>query len=257
MRIVAVVLAFVLALNACGSPPPQSSASPDTTATGGTPANDAALVDNTTPADNTTDLPPQVSKGVGAFVDPGAMDVDAWSTLEFVVGPDEAVLAEETEGRRLTPAGTVYVAPTMRVTLLPDPNFTFQPQSDPIQDTGMDHTATWQWKVKPLGGGDATLFARVEIGERRADGTLAVAKTYTRRVAVHVEVGTWKGFLNALRSAATLGELLGTLVGSLGKTMAAIAAMITAAPTIWLALRSWRRRKAAKAEAKADKPAKK
>jgi len=143
------------------------------------------------------------------------------------------------------------------VTSLPDPNFTFQPQSDPIQDTGMDRSATWQWKVKPLGGGDATLFARVEIGERRPDGTLAVAKTYTRRVAVRVEVGTWKGFLNALKSAATLGELLGTLVGSLGKTIAAIAAMITAAPTIWFAFRSWRKRKEAKAEAKAKEPAKK
>ena len=256
MRSISVVLALVLGVAACGSPPPKSSVSPDPNAAGG------ALVENVAATGNSAELPSQVSKGVGAFVDPGAMAVDAWSTLEFVVGPDEAVLAEETEGRKLTPAGTVYVAPTMRVTLLPDPNFTVQPQSDPIQDTGMDRTATWQWKVKPLGGGDATLFARVEVGDRRTDGTLAVSKTYTRRVAVHVEVGTWKGFLNALKSAATLGDLIGTLVGSLGKTLAAIAAMITAGPTIWLALRSWRKRKEAKAaepkaEATLDETAKK
>jgi hypothetical protein len=248
--IVALVMALVFCLGAC-SGPPRTSASPTTNT-----ADDSALVDNAaTPADNAAALPEHVTKGVGAFVDPGDMDVDAWSTLEFVVGPNEAVLAEETEGRKLTPSATVYVAPTMRVTLLPDPNFQFQPQSDPIQDTGIDRTATWQWKVKPLGGGSDTLFARVEVGERRPDGSLTVSKTYTRRVAVHVHVGTWKGFLNALKSAASVGDLIGTLVGSLGKTLTAIAAMVTAGPTVWLAIRSWRRRKetkAAEGEAKPD-----
>jgi len=244
------IVALVLVLGACSSgPPDQTSAAPTTNA-------DTALVDNaTTPADNSEALPEHVTKGVGAFVDPGPMDVDSWSTLEFVVGGDQAVIAEETEGRKLTPSATVYVAPTMRVTLLPDPNFQFQPQSDPIQDTGLDRTATWQWKVKPLGGGNATLFARVEIGERRPDGSLTVSKTYTRRVAVNVHVGTWKGFLNALKSAASLGDLIGTLVGSLGKTLTAIAAMVTAGPTVWLAIRSWRKRKEPKVAEVEAKPA--
>lgn len=256
MRIHWLIVALVLCLGACSGPPPPS-ASSTTNA-----ADDSALVDNSAtadnapaPADNSEALPEQVSKGVGAFVDPGQMDVDAWSTLEFVVGPTQAVLAEETEHRKLTPSATVYVAPTMRVTLLPDPNFQFQPQSDPIQDTGVDRTATWQWKVKPLSGGSSTLFARVEVGQRSPDGGLTVAKTYTRRVEVHVEVGTWKGFLNALKSAATLGDLIGTLVGSLGKTLTAIAAMVTAGPTVWLAIRSWRKRKETKAPESAAMPA--
>ena len=249
VRINRLIVALVLCIGACSGPPRSSAPAP-------TQASDnSALVDNSTTADNATApadanevLPEQVTKGVGAFVDPGDMDVDAWSTLEFVVGPTEAVLAEETEHRKLTPAATVYVAPSMRVTLLPDPNFQFQPQSDPIQDTGIDRTATWQWKVKPLGGGSTTLFARVEVGRRQPDGSLSVAKTYTRRVAVRVHVGTWKGFLNALKSAASLGDLIGTLVGSLGKTLTAIAAMITAGPTVWLAIRSWRKRKDATAQ---------
>jgi|KBSSwiStaDraftv2_1062776.scaffolds.fasta_scaffold00229_2 hypothetical protein len=248
IRIYSLIVALVLCLSACSGPPPRSAA-PTTNVT-----DDTALVDNAgttdntaTPADNSVALPEGVTKGVGAFVDPGDMDVDAWSTLEFVVGPTEAVIAEETEGRKLTPSAAVYVAPTMRVTLLPDPGFQYQPQSDPIQDTGQDRTATWQWKVKPLTGGTTTLFARVEVGERERNGTLNVVKTYTRRVAVHVHVGTWKGFLNALKSAASLGDLIGTLVGSLGKTLTAIAAMVTAGPTVWLAFRSWRKRKDAKA----------
>lgn len=259
MQIRWLIVALVICVGACNGPPP-TSASPTTNA-----SDDSALVDNTAaPADNSVALPEHVTKGVGAFVDPGDMDVDAWSTLEFVVGPTEAVLAEETEGRKLTPSATVYVAPTMRVTLLPDSNFQFQPQSDPIQDTGIDRTATWQWKVKPLGGGTATLFARVEVGERERNGSLTVSKTYTRRVAVHVHVGTWKGFLNALKSAASVGDLIGTLVGSLGKTLTAIAAMVTAGPTVWLAIRSWRKRKEtkpaegeAKPDAKPDEPIKK
>ena len=266
MRIDRLIVALALCVSACGGPP--RSSAPAATQV----SDNSALVDNSTTADNGTApadanevLPEQVSKGVGAFVDPGDLDVDAWSTLEFVVGPTDAVLAEETEHRKLTPSATVYVAPTMRVTLLPDPNFQFQPQSDPIQDTGIDRTATWQWKVKPLSGGSSTLFARVEVGTRERNGTLTVVKTYTRRVAVHVHVGTWKGFLNALKSAASLGDLIGTLVGSLGKTLTAIAAMVTAGPTVWLAIRSWRKRKDAKAqesvtpppEAKPDEPAKK
>jgi len=254
--LVAIVVALGLWVSACGEPPPQSSA-PTTTV-----SDDSALTDNAVATENSAavdnadvPLPENVTKGVGAFVDPGPMDVDAWSTLEFVVGGDQAVIAEETEGRKLTPSATVYVAPTMRVTLLPDPNFQFQPQSDPIQDTGLDRTATWQWKVKPLTGGSSTLFARVEIGERERNGTLYVLKTYTRRVAVNVHVGTWKGFLNALKSAATLGDLIGTLVGSLGKTLTAIAAMVTAGPTVWLAIRSWRKRKEAKIADAEAKPA--
>ena len=234
--IVPVVAAFVLLAGACSQAPPDTSAAPM----------DNGLVDTAT--NSNTTLPGQVHKGVGAFVVPGDMDIDNWTTLEFVVGPDEAVLAEETEGRKLTPTATVYVAPTMRVTLLPDPNFQFQPQSDAIQDTGADRTATWQWKVKPLQGGDATLFARVEVGERKPDGTLAVVKTYTRRVGVHVRVGTWKGFLSALKSAASVGDVVGTLVGSIGKTVTALAAMVTAGPTVWLAIQAWRKRKKAKAE---------
>jgi hypothetical protein len=251
-RINCLIVALVLFLSACSSgPPDQTSGAPTTNA-----GDDSALVDNAaTPADNSEALPEHVTKGVGAFVDPGPMDLDAWSTLEFVVGPDQAVIAEETEGRKLTTAATVYVAPTMRVSLLPDPNFQFQPQSDPIQDTEADRTATWQWKVKPLNGGSSTLFARVEVGERERNGTLYVLKTYTRRVAVQVHVGTWKGFLNALKSAATLGDLIGTLVGSLGKTLTAIAAMVTAGPTVWLAIRSWRKRKEAKVADAEAKPA--
>jgi len=264
LRGFAAAVALMLCVGACSSQTPESAAPPDTVTAGGAPVNDNALVDDNATTENTAVLPAEVTKGIGAFVDPGDMDVDTWSTLEFVVGPTEAVIAEETEGRKLTPAATVYVAPTMRVSLLPDPNFQFQPQSDPIQDTGQDRTATWQWKVKPLSGGAATLFARVEVGERERNGTLTVVKTFTRRVAVHVHVGTWKGFLNALKSAASLGDLIGTLVGSLGKTLTAIAAMVTAGPTVWLAIRSWRKRKEAKpagvaptTEAKPDDQAKK
>ena len=79
MRIYSLIMALVLCLGACSSgPPDQTSASPTSNA-----ADDTALVDNAvTPADNGKALPEEVTKGVGAFVDPGDMDVDAWSTLE-------------------------------------------------------------------------------------------------------------------------------------------------------------------------------
>jgi hypothetical protein len=213
----------------------------DTTADdSGQPPDEAAP-----PAEGPAAVPPMVTpqKGLGAFVDPGDMQVNNWSTVEFAVGLDKAALAEETEGQQLTEAHGVYLAPTMRVTLLPDPNFEAKPQSEAVQDTNPDRTATWFWKVKPLGGGDATLYARVEVGQRRADGSLAVARTYTRLVGVHVKVGTWQGFLNALKGAASLGEVLATLFGSWGKTLTALTALIAAAVGLWAAIRKLRKPK--------------
>jgi hypothetical protein len=183
--------------------------------------------------------PAGVRKGLGAFVDPGDMEIDNWVTVEFVVGPDTAAITEETEGQPLTTPHPVFLSETMRVTLLPDPNFEIRPQSAAVQDTGPDMTATWQWKVKPSHGGNATLYAKVEVGTRQPDGSLAVARTYTRRVAVHVKVGTWKGFLNALRNASTLGEVLNTLFSAWEKTLLALAALIAAASGVWMAIKKW------------------
>ena len=198
---------------------------------------------------------PDAEKGRGAFVDPGDMEVDNWHRLEFVVGRNEAALAEESENQELTSSKAIFVAPLMRVTLLPDPDFEIKPQSDVTQETGTDRAASWQWMVKPLRGGSHALIAQVEVLERRPDGSTVSAETYKRRLAVKVRVGTWQGFLNALKGAATFGDVLGTLFGSWGKTLTSIAAMVTAVPTIWLAIQAWRKRKKAKAadsEAKAE-----
>jgi hypothetical protein len=236
------VAGLTMLLGACSSPPPDQ---------GNAAGNESALVDN-----ETNPGPEQAHKGLGAFVDPGQMEIDDWTTLEFAVAPDAAVLAEQTEGRKLTPAAAIFVAPVMRVTLLQDPDFEVRPQSEPIQQTGRDQAATWQWKVKPVHGGNGTLVAQVEVGDRRPDGSFAATETYTRRVEVQVHVGSWKGFLSALKNAASLGDVLGALLGSLGKTLTAIAAIITAGPTVWLAIRSWRKRKDAKAaEPAATSPA--
>jgi len=167
------------------------------------------------------------------------MEIDQPVTLEFVVGPNEAAIGEETEGQQLTTPRAVFVSATMRVTLLPDSGFDIRPQSADVQNTGVDRTATWEWKVTPLRGGKATLFAKVEVGKRNPDGTFAVANTYTRRVAVHVKVGTWAGFGNALKRASTVGELLGTLFSAWEKTLIALAALIAAASGVWLAIRNW------------------
>jgi len=182
-------------------------------------------------------------KGRGAFVNPGDMEVNNWHRLEFVVGKTEAALAEESENQELGQSKGIFVAPLMRVTLEPDPNFEIRRQSPDVQETGGDLAASWQWSVKPLNGGNHALIARVEVLDKQPDGSLIASETYTRRLQVTVHVGTWQGFLNALKGAASFGDLLGTLFGSWGKTLTALTALIAAAAALWAAIRKLRKPK--------------
>ena len=205
----------------------------------GPPAANAGDVPLEAPATDTGpgDMPAQAQQGRGAFVDPGDMSVEAWHRLEFAVGPNEAALAEEVEEQELTRSRQIFVAPLMRVTLQPHPNFEIRPESPDVQETGADRTASWQWSVKPLAGGAQSLVARVEVLERQQDGTLRAADTYTRRVEVRVRVGTWRGFLNALREASNFGDVLATLFRSWEKTLLALTALIAAGVALWAAIR--------------------
>jgi len=209
------------------------------------PATDTAPDEATPPAEGPTstlpDAPPQ--KGRGAFVKPGDMEVNNWHRLEFVVGQTDAALTEESEQQELGQSKAIYVAPLMRVTLLPDPDFEIRRQSSAIQETGTDRAASWQWIIKPLSGGDHELIAKVEVLQKQEDGTLVASETFTRRLAVKVRVGTWQGFLNALKGAASFGDLLATLFGSWGKTLTALTALIAAAVGLWAAIRKLRQPK--------------
>jgi hypothetical protein len=195
------------------------------------------------PAEGPPVVPPftDPQKGRGAFVKPGDMEVNNWHRLEFVVGRTDAALAEESEDQELGQSRDIYVAPVMRVTLLPDPDFEIRRQSPETQETGTDRAASWQWMVKPLRGGAHELIAKVEVLQPQPDGTRVPIETYTRRLPVEVHVGTWQGFLNALKGAASFGDLLGTLFGSWGKTLTALTALIAAAVGLWAAIRKLRR----------------
>ena len=194
----------------------------------------------TAPATDTGPMP-GAEQGRGAFVAPGDMELENWHRVEFVVGRDDAALAEESEDQELTASRAIYVAPLMRVRLLPDPNFEIKAQSPATQPTGADRAASWQWSVRPLRGGTHSLVALVEVLEKHPDGSETTVETYKRRIAVKVRVGTWKGFLNALKGAAGLGDLLGTLFRSWEKTLLALTALIAAAAALWATIRKLRK----------------
>ena len=184
----------------------------------------------------------ELLKGRGAFTHPEDMFVGRSYPLEFVVGPTEAAIVEEAGGLKLAPSQMVYVAPVMRVTLLPDPNFKSSPATPAIQNTGADRSATWQWNVVPLRDGTQILHARVEVLRRMPGGKYATVESKARHVEVEVKVGTVQGFINALRNAASLSDVLTTLFNSWGKTLGALALLITAVFGIPAAVREGRKR---------------
>lgn len=195
---------------------------------------DSANVSNATDA-----LPGDIIQpGRGAFVDTGAMEVGRWYTAEFIVAPTEAALAEEGGDLPLVRSQPVFTSPYMRVRLVPDRNFEFEPRTPELQPTGLDRSASWQWNVKPLNKGDHWLTAKVEVLARKPDGTLTSIDDYTRRVSVKVEVGTWESFLTALRNASSLGEVFEALFRSWERALLALAALLTAGFVVLRVVRS-------------------
>ncbi len=179
----------------------------------------------------------EAEEGVGRFADPGPMVLGNWYPLKFVAAPDVRATLLEIPDANLTAAQPVYLSPTMRVTLLPDPNFETTPATDAVQNTGKDLTQTWQWNVKPLHDGTQSLTARVEAGELRKDGSFDAKESRTRTVTIRVKVGTWDGFVRALGRASNLGDVLATLLASWEKTLKALAGLIGAVGLVWAAIR--------------------
>ena len=180
-------------------------------------------------------------EGLGAFADPGAMVIGNWYPLQFIAGPDEDALAGEAPGANLTEPQQVYISRTMRVTLLPNPNFEMQPTTPAVQDSGRDRTASWQWNLKPLQDGMHRLSARVEAGRERPDGSFDAWDSRTRQVSIRVKIGTWEGFVRAIGRATTAGNLVATLFASWEKTVTALGALIIALGALRLAIQYWRR----------------
>jgi hypothetical protein len=185
--------------------------------------------------------------GLGAFVQPPVWKVGNTYSLEFVVGQNERALSEVAENRRTTTARSIWMAPTMRVTLDPNPNFEIAPQNrdQEIQDLSPERTAAWFWNVKPLKPGKFTLVARVEALQRGPDGELIRGpdgKPRTRvyppkTVEVQVKVGAGQGVMNAIENAKKVGEASEGLFSSWQKALIALAALITALGTVWAAVR--------------------
>jgi hypothetical protein len=246
-----------LATQACPPPPPEpSSAGPPTMGTlrprPVRPASaDAASAEPQPPATDTggEDVDNQPFAGLGAFVKPPTWTVGNRYTLQFVVGQEQATLAEVSEDRELTTARRIWMASTMRVTLDPNPDFEIKPQNSEqeIQDLSPDRTAAWFWNVRPLKAGDYTLYARVETLERGPDGQLIKGadgklKSHAyppKKVDIRVRVGTQQGVMNAIDNASSFGDAFTGLFQSWQKALVALTALIVAASGAWLAIRRW------------------
>ena len=176
-----------------------------------------------------------IEQGVAAFVKPPPMEVDHWYVVEFAAGPKEANVREETEGRALTALTRVYVAQTMRVTLLDNPAFEIKPKTASEQATGLDKTATWLWDVRPKSADGNALQAKVEVLRKLSDGTMEVVESYTRSVPVSVHIGGMKRTLGAIDDASTVGSKLTGLFGTWQKTIGALVALLGA-----LGLLAWK-----------------
>lgn len=188
----------------------------------------------------------EVKSGEGAFVRPADMQVDRWYPIEFIAGPSEESLLQESEDLALTPARPIFLSRKMRVVLLPDPNFDIRTKSETLQDTGSDLTTGWAWDVKPKADGTHTLIAQVEVLSPLTDGRYRLLNRYSRRVSVRVGVGTVQAAINDIQDAKSLGDALTALLQSWRATIMAFSALLIAVIVARAGLRRFRRRTAAR-----------
>jgi hypothetical protein len=181
------------------------------------------------PGTTNAQLPANESeKGLGAFNDPPEMTVGNDYELTFVAARDQQGLVEESQGQPLTAPSSIRIAPYMKVTLLPNSNFNVTAKGADEKPIGPDLAATWHWEVRPLRRGSQTLRAQVDVLRVRPDQTIETIDSDTSFVNVMVKVGTWKAFINALRDASDLGEVLSTLFGAWEKALISLIALIGA-----------------------------
>lgn len=187
-------------------------------------------------------VPSDIRTGQGAFIKPEIMNTGGWYPIEFVAGPTLESLKAETEELELTTPRPIYVGESMRVRLLKDPNFEIRAKSKDLQQTGPDITATWQWDVKPTAIGTHKLIAQVDVLKRRKDGKYDLFNRYSRRVSVHVTVGTMQSIIDGIRNAEWLGNALSALFRSWGAMLIALGLLIGAAFGVRWRIRKFRRR---------------
>ena len=168
-----------------------------------------------------------IEKGVAAFIKPPPMEVDHWYEVQFVAGPKEQNLRQETDGE-LDETSNIYVARKMRVTLLDNPTFEIKAKTEAEQMTGLDKTATWLWDVRPKSSDAQALRALVTVFKQEPDGSFSEIDSYRRSVRVTVHVGGMKRAIGAIDDASTLGEKLTKLFGTWQKTLAALVALLGA-----------------------------
>jgi hypothetical protein len=153
----------------------------------------------------------------------------------------------------MSPTRAISIAPVMKVTLQPDPNFEIVGPNGEEKELGRDMRESWRWFVKPRDGGNFQLIARVDILDA-PNGKLIDG--YSKRVNVNVRVGTWNGFLNAVGKAKSAGEIFSALFRSWETALISLAALLTALGTVIAGVRALgpkgRKRRAVKREKRAD-----
>jgi hypothetical protein len=234
----------------CGDDPSQSAGSAHRPPKLSAPATDTSAGEDDAVAEGPDAADAAPFAGLGAFIKPPVWTAERWYTLEFVAGQNQAALKDVSEDRELTTTRKIWMAPTMRVILDPNPNFEMKPQNpdQEIQELSPDKTAAWFWNVKPLKPGTFTLVARVQALVRGPDGELVKGpdgklkgRVYPpSMVDVQVRVGTKTKALNAIGNASSFGDAFAALFKSWEKMLIALAALIAAVGGVWAAVRKLR-----------------
>ena len=159
---------------------------------------------------------PEPQRGAAHSSTPATWRSNNWHRLEFVVGRNDAALAEESEDQALSRSKAIFVAPLMRVTLLPTPISRSSRKAGVISgNRAPTAAASWQWTVKPLARRAAAtnLIAKVEVLERQADGSAVTAAARPLLAGLRSRFGSGRGrdFSTRSRARRVSATCLGTL----------------------------------------------
>ncbi|OWV32832.1 hypothetical protein B5C34_04770 [Pacificimonas flava] len=162
----------------------------------------------------------------------------------FVAATDAGIERQAGTRTEILPARDLHIGRCMKATFAAPPSIDILSENGVVKPLARDMgRAEWRWTVLPEEPGIYTASVDVEVMEVAADGRCGTTRLdrYEESVDLEISIGFWANFLRAVEEARNAGDLVSALFASWERALVSLAALITAAGGVLIAIRTFGR----------------